>query len=118
MVKKARKPLKFIPAIILACGILKRPGLSSIATTARIIERLPEVGIPNGVNADGTPNLIAGYTNILVEEILREIRINGVVQGAMLKGSGTFYGQGTSPVGPITVTVSNIMDIPIKGIVS
>ena len=52
-----RPPVVSIPPILLLCEILNRPGLSAISLTSAIIARLPEIGIPAGVNVDGSANV-------------------------------------------------------------
>lgn len=85
--KSIRPPFPIIPPILRLCDINKRPGLSAISLGTSIIARLPEIGIPNGPNADGSENLINKYTMLIAEELVREIKENGFTDVAMAPGS-------------------------------
>lgn len=104
-----RKPLTFLPPILLLCEIYRRPGLSCIALTSAIIKELEKGGIPTGANADGTPNL----TNILVKSIstsiIDELQNNAIVEGVIAPGQIVSFGTGANAAGPVPVTTFNLM---------
>ena len=107
--KALRPPVISIPPILLLCEILDRPGLSAITLTSSIIARLPEAGIPTGVNPDGSENMINQYTRIVCEEIIKEFQQHAVVNGAVPPGSINIVGTGTAAgIAPVAVSATNI----------
>ena len=84
-----------------------RPGLNSDLITSSIVSRFDEAGIPSGVLADGTPNVMEQYTKIFVEEIVdaiqNDMRVDLVIdQGALLNANGGNAG------GPVTVVGATV----------
>jgi hypothetical protein len=113
-----RPPLIPIPPILLLCEILDRPGLSAIALTSSIISRLPEAGIPTGVNPDGSENMISQYTRIMCEEVIKEFQNHAVINGAVAPGSINIVGTGTAAgIAPVAVTATNVGSSGINGII-
>ena len=113
-----RPPVIPIPPILLLCEILDRPGLSAISLTSAIISRLPEAGIPTGVNPDGSANMICQYTRIVCEEVIKEIQQHAVVNGAVPPGSINVVGTGTAAgIAPVAVTASNVSASAMSGII-
>ena len=113
-----RPPVIPIPPILLLCEILDRPGLSAISLTSSIISRLPEAGIPTGVNPDGSDNMINQYTRIIVEEIIKEFQNNAVVNAAVPPGSINVVGTGTAAgIAPVAVTGVNSLPSAVNGII-
>lgn len=103
-----RPPMQAIPTILLICEAKNRPGLSAIALTSAIIQRFPEAGIPTGVNPDGSPNIIAKMTRIMIEEIVNEIKNNGKVIIGAEPGQTTVTGVAAGVGGgAVTATLSN-----------
>lgn len=113
-----RPPVIPIPPILLLCEILDRPGLSAISLTSAIISRLPEAGIPTGINPDGSANMICQYTRIVCEEVIKEIQQHAVVNGAVPPGSINVVGTGTAAgIAPVAVTASNVGASAMSGII-
>lgn len=106
-----------IPPLILVCGVRQRPGLSAVNTIANIIRRLPEAGAYTGTLPDGSPNVMDSVIRVIVEEIIKEIRLNARVDCAINPSVITSYGTGASPVGPVTVFSTNIGPVSLSGIV-
>ena len=104
-----RPAAPLFPAIIMACSLAKRPGLSAIALTSAIIRRLPEAGIETGVNPDGSENKIGKIVRIVCEETIKEFKDNARVTCVIEPGSIIGTGTGASPVGPIVVSTINTM---------
>ena len=107
--KAVRPPAKLIPSVLLACSLIKRPGLSVLVSASNIIQRLSSHGINTTTHyVDGTPN----YTNIMVNEIVSEIyraiREDMNVQTVIKPGGITFNGVGGNAGGPVNVTGVNI----------
>lgn len=106
-----------IPAILLVCEAAHRPGLSAIALTAAIIQRLPEVGIETGVNCDGSPNKILGFVKVVVEELVKHIKENGFVRVSAAPGEMNLQVTGTVlPTGEVVGNAVNILPILTNGI--
>lgn len=105
--KKVRPALPAIPPILLLCELKNRPGLSAIALTAAIIQRLPEVGIETGNNVDGSANKITGLVRVMVEEIIKEIKDNGVVTAVIEPGTISTFGTGGNAGGPVSIVSTN-----------
>lgn len=116
LMEKARAPLAPIPAIILACSAIKRPGLSAITIAGNIIRRQSEAGAPVGLNIDGSRNVAEAMEVIRVEEILKAIRLEGKVEIAIPIGGITTLGQGANSGGPVVVTSVNTNPVYGTGI--
>lgn len=103
-----RPPANVLPTILLICSLIKRPGLSTIVSTANIIKMLAEKGINTGEYEDGTMN----YTNVLVSsivtEIYRALRYDANVQICIKPGEIMFNGTGANGGGPVNVTGVNV----------
>jgi hypothetical protein len=71
---KLRIPLIPISAIMLVCSTIKRPGLSPMLITSKIIDRMgSEVGAPIGVNIDGSPNMMNQMYFVIVDELVNAL---------------------------------------------
>ena len=113
-----RPPVIPIPPILLLCEIMDRPGLSAISLTSAVISRLPEAGIPIGVNPDGSANVICQYTRIIVEEIIKEFQNHAVVNAAIKPGTINITGTGTAAgIAPVAVTGVNSIPSSVDGII-
>jgi hypothetical protein len=95
-------PLIPIPAIMLVCSALKRPGLSSMLIASRSISRLESMGITSGPNIDGSPNLVNQAIYVVVDEMVKAIQTEGKVSVAVPPGGLQIQGTGMSPNGPVT----------------
>jgi hypothetical protein len=116
LMEKARAPLTSIPATILLCSVIKRPGVSPSLIATNIIRRQTEAGAPVGPNIDGSANISERMELIRVEEILKAIRLDGVVEVAIPTGSITSIGTGANAGGPVTVTSVNVKPVSGRGI--
>lgn len=112
-----RKPLVTLPPLLLMCETRFRPGLSAIALTSAIIQRMPEAKIETGVNDCGAPNKNNKFIRIVCEELIKEIKDNAkvtcVVEPARLNSIGTGANEG----GPVVVTSFNTFPTNTSGIV-
>lgn len=112
-----RPPVLPIPPILLLCEIIDRPGLSAISLTSAIIARLPEIGIPTGVNPDGSANMICQYTRIVAEETIRELHEHGVIDCAIQPGTINIVGTGTAAgIAPVAFTGMNTIPSSVRGV--
>lgn len=112
-----RKPLQYIPTLMLLCEVKQRPGLSAIALTTAVIQRLSEAGIDTGTNPDGSPNKIGQFVRIFSEEIVREFQDNASVNLAVDAGSVTTQATGANAGGPVTVFGTNVLPTQAQGII-
>jgi len=78
--KTAREPVQQLPRMLLACSLIKRPGLSTVVSVANIIKDLSMMGIPTGPNPDGSPNITVAVTFGIVKEVFRALKLDAVVQ--------------------------------------
>lgn len=107
VISGVRKPFPEVPSVLLLCDVKNRSGLSAISLGTAIISRLPEIGIPNGVNADGSENLINKYTMLIAEELIKEIKNNGISMSVIEPGSLQITGTAMSSAGPIEFVGTN-----------
>lgn len=108
---KLRIPLIPIPAIMLICSSIKRPGLSPMLITARIINRQQEFGAPIGVNIDGSPNLMNQMFFVIVDELVKALKMEGKVEVGISPGAITSVGFGANSGGMVSVTSTNVSPI-------
>jgi hypothetical protein len=90
-----------VPAILLLCAAMNKPGLSTLKSITNICVALENLGIPTGDNPDGSPNLIVKAVNAIVDEIYRAMKEDANIQGAVPPGSVISVGAG--PSGPVNV---------------
>lgn len=57
VIEGVRAPLATIPALLLVCSAIKRPGLSAMLIASNIIRRQAEAGAPFGPADDGSSNI-------------------------------------------------------------
>ena len=112
LIEKVRQPITQIPAILLACSAIKRPGLSPMLIAANIIRRLNEAGVSPGPLRDGSQN----RTVLIVEEMVKAIKEDLWIQGAIPAGAATMVGTAATAGGPAPVTVTNATPIKVVGI--
>lgn len=110
-------PLIPIPAVMLVCASLKRPGLSAMLISSRIISRQGEFGARVGVNIDGSPNMMNQLIQVMTEEIVNAIKMEGSVEIGVPPGGITTVGTGENAGGPVIVTSNNLTSFNFKGIV-
>lgn len=113
VIESVRAPLATIPALLLVCSAIKRPGLSAMLIASNIIRRQAEAGAPFGPADDGSSNISEAMERIRVEEIIKALKFDARVQTAIPIGGIQFMGTGVNGGGPIVITGTNIM--PAKG---
>jgi hypothetical protein len=114
--KAVRPPFPPVPPLLLLCELGTRPGLSAIALTGAIIQRLPEVGIPTGVNPDGSPNIVCAFVRLICEEIVKELKDHAKVVDAIEPGGIMTTGTGGNAGGPVVVSSVNTMITQLSGL--
>ena len=116
IMNKMSIPLIPVPAIMLICSTIKRPGLSPMLIASRIITRQQDCGAPVGVNIDGSPNLMNQMFYVIADEIVNALKMEGKVEIAIPPGGITTIGTGANGGGPVIVTSNNIMPVSGNGI--
>ncbi len=114
---RVKNPLKMIPAFLLACITVRRPGASAMNAASTAIEYCKAIGIPTDEYEDGTPNLVNQYTYAITKAILDEIKNNGVVQIVIPKNTLVVQSNGANAGGPVVSYGTNITDTLARGIV-
>lgn len=115
--KILRKPLKWLPLSLLICEVLRRPGMSAIALTSAILDKMKEKGLPTDRLPDGSEAPINQFVRIISESIITEIKDNARVSIANQPGTQSVVGVGANAGGPITVHSTNITPLGGFGIV-
>lgn len=109
-------PLIPVPAIMLICSTIKRPGLSPMLIASRIITRQQDFGAPVGANIDGSPNMMNQLFYVIADEIVTSLKMEGKVEVAIPPGGITTIGTGANAGGPVIVTSNNVTPISGNGI--
>lgn len=107
-IEKARAPIATIPAILLICSAIKRPGLSAMVIASRIIQRQAEAGASFGAAADGTANVSEAMERIRVEEMVKALKMESRIQGATPIGGIQVIATGANAGGPVVCNGFNI----------
>lgn len=106
-------PLIPISGIMLLCSTIKRPGMSPMLITAKIIDQLGEKGVPIGVNIDGSPNLMNQMYFTMVDQIINAIKMDGKVEIAIPPGAIVSSGFANG----VPVISNNVVAVSGSGIV-
>lgn len=110
-------PLVSIPAILLICSTIKRPGISPMLITSKAINRLQDSGIPVGVNIDGSPNLMNQMYYVLIDELVKALKMDGKVEIGIAPGAITSLGFGANSGGMMSVVSYNTTPVSGSGII-
>lgn len=116
LLTKSRPKYIEMPPVLVMASICAKSGMSSSALATSVISRLPEIGIPNGKNPDGSDSVVNEFVALLCDEIVREIKMNSVTVSCASPGTLNISGTGMGPSGPITFTGTNVTPAVIKGI--
>jgi hypothetical protein len=103
-----RNPAPLISAIVMICGLAKRPGLSCILSTSNVIQDLSKMGIPTDDMPDGSPNLMNKMVHSMICEIYRALKEDTNLQVALEPGAITIQAQGANAGGPVVTVGTNI----------
>lgn len=107
-----------IPAILLLCTSISRPGLSSLKSATNIITSLNKLGIPTGKGPDGSDNKIVEFVQQMCAENVRAITMDAVVQTSTNIGSIVITSMGANEAGPVMSTGINMGFIKSQGLLS
>ena len=117
VLSNARQPFQKVPALPLQAEANQRKGLSSTDIASRIIERLPDAGIPTGPNPDGSRNTINDFVKIISEEFVNAIKRDSLVLLTIPSGSIKITATGGNVGGPVESTGQNWNYPEMKGVV-
>lgn len=112
----AKTPVNILPALLLKCTALTRPGLSAYRITSEIIKNNEKLDIPTDDNPDGKPNMINQYTYNVVKCIVDAIKNDASVQVAIPSQSLLVKVDGGNAGGPVTCVGTNLLDSIGNGI--
>ncbi len=115
--ESTRIPVQVLPAILLKCTSLTRPGLSAYKIATEVIQNNEKLGIPTGANPDGTENLINAYTYNIVKSLVDALKNDAAVSVAIPLGSLLIQANGANGGGPVTCIGSNLKDSIGRGII-
>lgn len=102
-----RVPVQGISNIILLCGLMKRPGLSTLLSLAKIAQKMSEKGLPTEPNADGTPNQMLQFAGIVIDEVYRALREDAKISIVISPGTISIKGVAVGPSGSAVVEATN-----------
>lgn len=116
LLNKVRVPVIPIPAVILACSVFKRSGLSALMIASNVIRRQAEFGAPTGVLPDGSPNKMNALIYVMTDEIVKEIQRNCIIESVIPAGTMVITGMGANAGGPVAVTCTNTAPVKATGL--
>lgn len=103
-----QKPARLVPAIIMLCSLMKRPGLSTIISMGNIAKNLANSGIPTEPLPDGSQNLMLKFANAVTKEIFRALKEDANIQIALPIGGLNIQVTGANAGGPMVAVGTNI----------
>ena len=103
-----RKPANIISGIVLACALVKRPGLSCLVSFGNVIQDISKKGIPTENLPDGTPNLMNQMVMSVISEVYRAMKEDANLQVAFPPGAINVVTNGANGGGPLVGTGPNI----------
>ena len=83
LIDTVRIPLPTIPAALIACGAINRPGLSPMLIASEIIRRQPEAGAYFGNLPDGSKNIMEAMEVIRAEVYCNAIKNDLKIETAL-----------------------------------
>ena len=116
VLEKARAPHIPIPGILMLCSVFRRPGMSEMSAASRAIHGVSEFGGYNNANLpDGSPNKMNALIYIIIREVFKELRENGVVEVVATPSSIISKGVGIGSTGTVDVTTFNTSPVRFTG---
>lgn len=116
MMEAVRLPVQTIPAIMLLCSVIKRPGTSAMLAASEAIAGQSEFGAPTGDLPDGTPNMMNAMMYKLTKSIYKDLTRNGVIQVSIPAGGIQITATGGNAGGPVISTGVNTNNVTGYGI--
>ena len=87
LISTVRIPLPSVPAILIACSVIQRPGLSAMMMASEIIRRQAEAGAYFGKLPDGSDNIMEAMERIRCETIVNAIKNDLKIETSISPGS-------------------------------
>ena len=87
LISTVRIPLPSVPAILIACSVIQRPGLSAMMMASEIIRRQAEAGAYFGKLPDGSDNIMEAMERIRCEVIVNAIKNDLKIETSINPGS-------------------------------
>lgn len=115
-IKLCRVPISYIPATLLICSAVQRPGLSAMVIASNIIRRQSEAGAYFGAMPDGSANVSEAMERIRVEEMVKALKLDARVQVGLPIGGIQITGTGANAGGPVQIQGFNINNAHGDGI--
>lgn len=81
-INSLRPPQSALPAILVVCSAINRPGLSAIELASRVISKQKKSGVAYGPMPDGAQNGYETMIRIFAEEIVQMFKMKSRVQTA------------------------------------
>lgn len=106
-----------MPAILLLCAAVSRPGLSPLRSLSNVCKMFEEMGIPTGPNPDGSPNLIVAASHAILREVYRAMAEDAVAQGGVAPGEMMIVSEGANSAGAVVSKGSNVLPTHIWAII-
>lgn len=82
-----RPPVSQISRILIVCSMIKRPGLSTIVSSANVVKTLNKLGFPTGAMPDGSENKTVTAVYSILKEVFRAIKFDMSIQTGTMPGS-------------------------------
>lgn len=117
VLNNARQTFQKVPALPLQAEAEQRKGISATDIASRIIDRLPDAGIPTGPNPDGSRNVVNDFVKIICEEFVNAIKRDSLVLLTIPSGALKITATGGNVGGPVESTGQNLNFPEIKGVV-
>ena len=108
--KNIRPPFPHLNGLMLVSSMLKRPGLSTIQSTANVVKDLNKLGIPTGQMPDGSDNLTVAVVYCVLKEVFRALKFDAKIQVNVQPGTLMLTAFGANAGGPIVVNGYNTND--------
>ena len=117
LISTVRKPLTAIPAALLVCGAVNRPGLSPMLLASNIIKRYADAGIPStSTLPDGRPSIARMMERIRAEEFIKAIKTDMKIEVGIPIGSIQIQATGANAGGPVEVLGFNVNPVHGDGV--
>ena len=116
MFEIVRVPAKYIPAALIVCGAVNRPGLSPMLLASNIIRSFTEAGSATCPLCDGSPNQNEIIARIFSEETIKAWKEKMNIQVGIPKNSILVDCVIPTPAGPVHITGTNVNDVHGDGI--
>lgn len=87
LISTVRIPFPPIPAVLISCSVISRPGLSSMLMASEIIRRQEEAGAYFGPLADGSKNIMEAMERVRCETIVNMIKNDLKIEASINPGS-------------------------------